>query len=154
MYGCVDLCFGVKLYGMDTMRESFDVSKWKDAMIDIAKYEFDGVDTLETAEFGNPDEWDDDGIKMFVENWLGESNYVESPYTGSGTPPMYIGIQIGSWPYFHSGGEDGFIAAARNDRPLTDEESGRWMSKVPAEVRDILTRHGHIPGFVWGASTS
>lgn len=149
MYTKIERCYGVLL--TDEPGCIIDTPQMKAFLTDLALYE-------ETLDSFGPDwpavtDWSEQDMKLFVDEFLGDCDYVYQPYSGDrGGPVAVLGVGIKSWPCWELEGSEGIIAAARKD--LTFEAVKKFQNKVPKEVRELLAKHGFSVGECWMTSTS
>ena len=158
MYEIINRGYGVLL--QDDVGE-LDVVRHRAIIVDIALAMF--MDELAACDaisrkkknstlWGDPNNWDETALVEFVSGFA-NSVWIEKPYSGAGYhTPCLIGIELGSWAASDLEGPTGLVAGIRT--PLTEADIEKYEQTVPQQVKDLLAKHGYVPGEVWYASTS
>lgn len=158
MYEIINRGYGVLL--KDDVGE-LDVIRHRAIIVDIALVMF--MDELAACDvtsrengdstlWGDPNNWDETALEEFVSAVLTDAKWIEKPYAGSMNTPCLIGIELGSWAASDLEGPTGLVAGIRT--PLTAADIEKYEQTVPQQVKDLLTKHGYVPGEVWYSSTS
>ena len=139
MYGCIDRGYGILMRDEGgTYLNDSNLPMLKEIVVLEGEHKSEEIS-----------DWSLDNCLDYIE----ESSYCWSAYSGAGEAPIALGISEIGFAYWNLQGEDGIIKYAKIEGP-TDRELELWNSKVPKDVRGVISKHGFEPKVFWTSSTS
>lgn len=147
MYGRINRGYGVLL--SDASGPKIDTDKYLDFLRDLVRLDEEFIKEEWGSSVSDISLWSEDECLEFLE----ESPYVWTAYSGGGDPPYAVGVSVHSWAYWKLEGPGNILEFARKIDP-TQKELDSWNSEVSDDVKKLLGKHGLEPGVFWTTSTS